>query len=124
MTRSRPRETLVSEPLTPVPGALLTEPMTRGEPALPTRFTWRGRELVLTEVLETEKGYGPCPSGERYLRRHRYRVRTEDGAVLTLYFERTGGSRPPSRAAGRRGGPRWWLQTIVEAPDPPREDGE
>ncbi len=97
-------ETLISEQIIPVPGSFDSTATSRGEPALPLRFTWRGREFEVVEVLERAKGYGPCPSGEIYLRRHYYTVRTDDGRVMKIYFERQ------ARTPGDLN--RWWLYTL------------
>jgi phosphoribosylglycinamide formyltransferase-1 len=100
--------TFISEPLTP-DASFDPLAMSRGEPGLPAKFRWRKRELVVAEVLEVSRAYGDCKhgSGERYLRKHRFRVRTTEGAVLEIYFQRTLGK--------ARAGARWWLQSIEEA---------
>ncbi len=97
-------ETLISEQIIPVPDSFDITATSRSEPALPGKFRWRGREFKVVEVLERGKGYGPCPSGEMYLRKHRYTVRTDDGSVMKIYFERRG--RAP------RDKNRWWLYTL------------
>jgi hypothetical protein len=102
-------ETFIGEAITPVPGSFDPVATTRGEPALPGKFLWRGREYAVVEVLERAKGYGPCPSGEIYLRKHRYTVRTADGQVMRIYFERHGRA-PRSKI-------RWWLHTIRKGAD-------
>ena len=99
-------ETFVGEAVTPVAGTFDTTGTSRGEPALPQRFLWRGREYAVAEVLERGKGYGPCPSGEIYLRKHRYTVRTSDGSVMRIYFERRA-KRPGDRD-------RWRLVSILQ----------
>lgn len=99
----------VSEALQPVGASFDTAAMARGEPGLPQKFRWRQRELEVGEVLETWRDYGDCThgSGERYLRKHGWRVRTRDGLVLRVTFQRSlGRSKPPAS--------RWWLQTIEE----------
>lgn len=98
----------VSEVLSPVGTSFDTAAMARGEPGLPRKFRWRDRELAVAEVLETWRDYGDCThgSGERYLRKHGFRVRTEEGLVLKLYFQRTFGKSRPT--------PRWWLQSVEE----------
>lgn len=82
--------------------------MAMGEPGLPRGFRWRDRELLVAEILESGKQHGNCRngSGERYLRKHVYRLRTTDGMVIRVYFQRS--------AHGRvaRATPRWWLQSI------------
>lgn len=81
--------------------------MARGEPGLPRRFRWRKRELEVAEILETWREFGDCThgSGERYLRKHGYRVRTADGLVLKVFFLRSSGR-------GKAGAARWWLQSV------------
>lgn len=99
--------TFISEPLTPE-ASFDALAMSRGEPGLPAKFHWRGRELAVAEVLETWRDYGDCKhgSGERYLRKHCFRIRTADGLVLRIYFQRTfGRSRPAAR---------WWLHSMEE----------
>ena len=80
--------------------------MSGGEPGLPVKFRWRKRDLVVAEVLETWKEHGDCKhgSGERYLRKHCYRIRTDDGLVLRIYFQRTFGRARPTA--------RWWLHSV------------
>ncbi len=87
--------------------------MSRGEPGLPAKFRWQARELIVAEVLETSRAYGDCKhgSGERYLRKHCFRLRTTDGLLLRIYSERTFGK---SRASAR-----WLLQSIEESSDGP-----
>lgn len=105
-------EEFVGQAIRPVPGDVIPGPV--GAPLLPRRFTCRGREHSVAEVLETWKTTGPCTSGsdEEYVRKHWFRVRTTDGAELKLYFERQPRS---TRERGRR----WWLYTISE----PEGDG-
>lgn len=97
----------VSEGLTPDPASLDPTIMARGEPALPLRFTWRKRRFEVQEVLASWKDYGDCRhgSGERYLRKHWFHIRTEDGTELKLYF-----LRQPN--AGRNAKSRWWIHSI------------
>ena len=99
------RASFISEPLTP-DASFDPLGMSRGEPGLPAKFRWRERELIVAEVLETSRAYGDCQhgSGERYLRRHGFRIRTTDGLVLRIYFQRTLGR---SRLSTR-----WWLHSI------------
>jgi hypothetical protein len=98
----------VSEPITPVDSSFDTGAMARGEPGLPRKFRWRKKEYAVTEVLETWKDYGDCThgSGERYVRKHGYRLRTIDGTILSIYFIRTFG-RGKFRIKSR-----WWIQSI------------
>ena len=100
-------EQFVSEAIKPVVGTFDPAGMTRGEPGLPQRFIWRDKEYTVAEVLEVWKEDGPCRNGspEMYLRKHWYRVATEQGVEMTLYFER----QPRSK---RQGKARWWLYTV------------
>ena len=102
-------ETFIGESIQPVPGSFDPVATSRGEPALPGKFTWRGREYAVVEVLERAKDFRPCPSGEIYLRKHRYTVRTADGSVMRIYFERHGRA-PRSKT-------RWWLHSIERGED-------
>jgi hypothetical protein len=103
-----PNKEFVSEPVVPVPGSFDTSPLASGEPGVPLRFVWRGREHQVVRVLETWKTTGPCKhgSGERYVRRHWFRVQTADGSLMELYFDR--------QARTSRKLQRWWLATVVE----------
>ncbi len=107
------QEQLIAEAITPVPGTMDTGGMARGEPGLPMRFTWRGKEYAVAEVLRRWKETGPCHhgSGERYVRKHWFELRTGDGCVMKLYFER----QPRSAREKHK---RWWLHTVMppEAP--------
>ena len=97
----------VSEPIQPVPGTFDATGMSRGEPGLPGKFTWRSREFTIVQELESWRDHGDCRngSGERYVRKHIYRVRTDDGSILRLYFQRTVGRGAMSKT-------RWWLHSI------------
>lgn len=103
----RPRAEFVSEPLTPVAGTFATAAMASGEPGLPARFRWRGVEHEVAAVLETRRGTGPCRhgGGERYVRRHEYRIRTAGGLEMLVYCDRQ-----PRRGARPRA--RWWVATV------------
>ena len=100
-------EEFVSEPIVPVAGTFDATGMTRGEPGLPSRFVWREREYTTADVLEACKETGPCRSGgpEQYLRKHWFKIRTDDGLEMTIYFERQARSKSQSKK-------RWWLYTI------------
>ncbi len=101
------REQFVSEPIKIAPGSGDTSGMARGEPGLPEKFSWRDREYRVHELLETWKETTPCThgSGERYVSKHWFRVRTECGREMRIYFERRAGSAGRARR-------RWWLYTI------------
>jgi len=80
-----------------------------GGPVMPAGFTWRGREFTVGRVLVIWKEAGPCRhnSGEKYLRKHWYRIRTTDGREMKIYFQRQ-----PRK--GSSGEDRWWLFTLLE----------
>lgn len=85
--------------------------MLRGEPGLPMRFHWRGKEYAVAEVLEKWKTTGPCHHGsdEQYVRQHWWRVLTEDGLIMELACDRQ----------KRRGRPRpeWRLLSVQSSAD-------
>jgi hypothetical protein len=114
---SAPHKEFVSEPVSPVPGSFGTSPLASGEPGVPLRFVWRGVEYQVTRVLETWKTTGPCRngSGERYVRRHWFRVETADGSRMELYFDR--------QARTSRKFERWWLATVEEPGGGAGQDG-
>jgi len=62
----------------------------------------------VAEVLEQWKDHGNCKhgSGERYVRKHIYAVRTTDGTLFRLYFQRTFGK--------ARQTARWWVHSVEE----------
>jgi len=101
-------EELISEPLTPLLDEVDARRIVIGAPVLPTRFRWRGTEYTVTEVLETWKSTGPCRhgSGERYVRKHWFRIRTATGEEMKIYFERQARS-------GKQMRQRWWLYTVA-----------
>jgi len=101
----------VSETITPLEASFDTRLMAQGQPGLPHKFRWRKQEWEVAEMLETWKEHGDCShgSGERYVRKHVYRVRTTNGWVLRLYFQRTFG-RGQFRIKSR-----WWVHSIEES---------
>jgi len=105
---SSPHKQFVSEPITPVGGVFDTAAMSAGEPGLPARFRWRDTEYEVAVVTKTWKTAGDCRhgSGERYVRRHWFSIRTTDGTNMEIYFDR----QPRARQAKQR----WWLAAIVE----------
>ncbi len=99
---------LVSEPLRPHPGTFDTTRMGRGEPGLPSGFTWRGDSFEIAEELSAWKESsreGARAQGDLYLRRHCFKLRMSDGSTWSIYFE---------RQSPRSGNPkqRWFLYTI------------
>ena len=101
-------EQFISERITPVAGTADVRGMAAGEPGLPLRFVWRGVEYAVAEVIEKWKTTGPCTSGsgERYVRRHWFRLRTTSGEEMKVYFERQARS-------SREKKDRWWLYTVM-----------
>ena len=69
----------------------------------------------MAEVLETWKEHGDCThgSGERYVRKHGFRLRTADGAVFKVYFQRHFGK--------AKRGERWWIQSMEDNAPPSRD---
>lgn len=102
-------KTLISEALRPDGGTFDTAAMSRGEPGLPGKFRWRDRDLTVAEVLESGREFGDCShgSGERYVRKHVYRVRMTTGEVMKISFQRTFGR-------AKRTAARWWLHSMEE----------
>jgi Domain of unknown function (DUF6504) len=81
-----------------------------GEPPLPRRFTWRGTEYTVDIILKRWKESKPDSthgSGESYVRKHWFRVRTTSRHEMTIYFERQARTRAQRKA-------RWWLYTVVD----------
>ena len=99
--------TFISEPIFPT-GEFDAARMSFGEPGLPEKFRWREQEFTVSGVLEKWKDYGDCKhgSGERYVRKHFFRVATVGGEVMTVYFQRTFG-----KASGKTKS-RWWLFSV------------
>ena len=91
-------------------GGFDTARMARGEPGIPRRFRGKSGVYEIAALVESGKAYGDCRhgSGERYVRRHIYRLRTTDGRVIQVCFLRSLGK--PARNAAR-----WWLQAVEEA---------
>jgi len=100
-------EKFISEMIKPLAGTFNTAAMTRGEPGLPSGFVWKNTEYIIDEVLEVWKETSACKSGssEIYLRKHWYKIKTTNGMIMTLYFERQARSKKQNKA-------RWWLYTI------------
>lgn len=98
----------VSEPIVPLQGTFDVQAMGRGEPGLPSGFTWRGACYDVVERLAQWKHSsreGSRAQGELYLRRHYYKLRMSDGAAWTVYF-----TRQPSPGGSPR--QRWFLYEI------------
>lgn len=104
------RERFVGEGIIPVDRSFSVSAMATGTPGLPLSFSWRGRRFAILEVLEAWKDCGDCRhgSGERYVRKHWFRVRTTEAQEMRIYFERQGRT---------SGGSRWRLYSI-RGPEP------
>lgn len=98
----------ISEPI--IPTALAASRII-GEPGIPIRFRWRDAEYEIARVIEKWKTTGDCwhKSGERYVRRHWFRVITADGTEMKIYFERQARSKQIKK--------RWWIATAVPPSD-------
>jgi hypothetical protein len=116
----RPSGEFISEPITPDKATADASAMARGQPGLPTGFTWRGRHYAIREVVQTWKqteAEGHRPGGERYYRKHCFRIRTDSGETMTIYAVRHA---KPGENPRRR----WWLYTIDDdnnGKGPPRQ---
>jgi len=100
-------EKFVSEPIKPVAGTFNTGAMARGEPGLPARFVWRRKEYTVLRILDKWKETSPCKSGgkEKYVRKHWYKVETDSGEIMKVYFERKSLPRGQRKI-------RWWLYSM------------
>ena len=103
---TEPTEHFISEPIEPVAGTFDARTIGRGEPGLPQRFVWRGEAYAVGEVLAVWKTSSPDTTGEVYLRRHWWEVRTDIGHVMKLYFERQK-NRKNAQA-------RWFVFTVID----------
>ena len=94
------QETFVSEAIIPTS---LAAPAVIGDPGIPIRFRWRDDEYEIARIIEKWKTAGDCRhgSGERYVRRHWFRVETTGGTEMRIYFER--------QARSKQNKKRWWL---------------
>ena len=101
-------EELISERLIPVMEEVDARRVVIGAPLLPTRFIWRGSEYAVSEVLEEWRETGACHhgSGERYVRKHWFRLRMAGGEVMKIYFERQARSAQEMKR-------RWWLYSVT-----------
>ena len=79
-------ETFIGEAITPEDMSFSVSPMAMGKPGLPRTFSWKGRRFSVIEVLEEWKESGNCRhgSGERYVRKHWFRVRTTEDHVMSI----------------------------------------
>jgi len=104
-------EQFISEEIHPVAGTAEAAGMARGEPGLPGRFAWRGRQYQVRAVLarwKTSAHERGLPSAEKYLRRHWFDVTVDTGERMRLYCQRQA-----PRGGGARS--RWYLYTVRPA---------
>jgi hypothetical protein len=110
-----PREEFLSEPIHPEEGNFTTDLMMQGLASLPGAFLWRGRRYAVLECLEHIKESsreGSSAQGDLYLRRQRFTVRLEGGAIARIYVERHARSGASPRATRQR----WFIYSIRPAP--------
>jgi phosphoribosylglycinamide formyltransferase-1 len=102
-------EQFISAAIQPITGTFDAARMSTGEPGLPRQFRWGSRTIQIAEVLKTWRETGPCRhgSGESYVRKHWFEVRTDSGDIMKIYFER--------QPRSRRNSSRWRLFTIDNA---------
>ena len=107
--RPTPMPRFISESIQPAPGTFPAQAMARGEPGLPARFTWRGDEYAVADVITAWTTSSPeGGSGEVYLRRHWWEVKTVDGVVMKIYCER--------QKKRRDAKSRWFLYSVDRRP--------
>jgi phosphoribosylglycinamide formyltransferase-1 len=101
---ANPGQHFISEGLKPLTETVIPSSFAIGAPLLPARFLWRNETLCIEAILEQWKETSPCRhgSGERYVRKHWFRLRLVSGEEMTVYFERQ------LRFHGQ-GRTRWWL---------------
>jgi hypothetical protein len=99
------KETFIGEAIEPEDMSFSAASMALGKPGLPQGFSWNGGSFSVQEVLEEWKEAGDCRhgSGERYVRKHWFRIKTTDQREMRIYFERQGRS---------SGGSRWRLYSV------------
>jgi Family of unknown function (DUF6504) len=85
--------------------------MAAGGPGLPREFVWRDQAVRVAEVLREWRDTGPCHhgSGEMYVRKHWFEIRTSSGETMRLYFQR----QPPRGSKPASG--RWRLFSILSS---------
>ena len=101
------RSDFISEPIEPDAGTFDAAAMASGRPGLPSGFAWRERHYAILEILSEWKASEAeyHLRGERYYRKHYWRVRVDSGEIMTIYAVRhvKSGENPKKR---------WWLYTI------------
>lgn len=106
-------ERFISEPIIPGPETMDAGGMACGGPGFPRQFRWRNQDYALAQILRSWHETGPCRhgSGEQYVRKHWFHIRTTSGEEMKIYFER----QPRSKHDAKK---RWWLHTISETTEP------
>jgi [ribosomal protein S5]-alanine N-acetyltransferase len=94
----------VSERISPETGSFNVSGMARGEPSLPTAFTWRGQRYQVAQTIATRRTMGK-DRDDSYVRRHYFDIETTDKLRMSLYFERNPSDRSKPKA--------WWLYTLT-----------
>ena len=89
---------LISEPIKVGVSGFDPTTMAIGAPGIPTSFDWRNQTYEIVRVEEQWKKV----NHEGYVRRHYFRVVTQDGSRFEIYCERK------ARSA-RQQKTRWWL---------------
>lgn len=107
-----PDEEFISEPIKPVAGTYDTGKMASGEPGFPAAFSWRGKAYHLKKIISQWRKATPCQhgSGEMYVRKHFFKIETESGDIMTLYFDRQ------VPRGGKAHDARWWLLSKEKTP--------
>ncbi len=98
----------VSEEIKPVLSTIDSARMAIGEPGLAREFQWCERTIRIAEVLRTWRETGPCHhgSGEMYVRKHWFEVRTAEEQIMRIYFERQ------PRKGSHKATQRWFLFSV------------
>lgn len=97
--------------MTPDPGTFDAAAMARGQPGLPTGFTWRGEHYEITNLVESWKHSEAefHTHGERYYRKHFFHVQTDRGDEFILYALR-------QVKVGQSAKKRWWIYERIASP--------
>jgi len=110
---NRMREEFVGENIEPVHGTIAAA--ATGAPGLPGKFVWRDIEYSALDVLQTWKETSRCThgSGEKYVSKHWFKIKVDDGRTMKIYFER--------QARRGSGGKRRWRLYSIALPRDERE---
>jgi len=108
MDPSQSHAQLISEPITPDRASFDAAAMARGELGVPSGFAWRERHFVVTGLIshwKQSEAENHAPGGERYYRKHCFRLTVDTGEIMTIYgVRRVKRGESPHR--------RWWLYSI------------